>query len=404
MSNRKLKRRRPGTGTLRERSPGHWEIKFDLPPDGSGKRRSRFTTFRGTAKAAEGELRRLLSEVEKGVEIDPRLTVATFLERWLKGRAKIGAATRERYEALINRHIVPAIGAVHLAKLTSLRLEELYGELADNGLGAVTIKHVDRLLHTALEKAVQDRLISSNPVDHAETPEPDQKNRAPLTDDEYNAVLGAAKNTRYHAPLVVILGCGIRRGELLALTWRNVDLEAGVLRVVQAVEETKAHGLRFKGPKSTSGRRRVDLPAFVTDVLRDHRHQQRQEHLALGRGWTPDILVFGDPVTGGIWSPGGFTHKIRRLAASVGVKFSPHAGRHEHFSRLLAAGCHPKVAQLRAGHSSIKTTMDLYSHATDALQREAAQKMNDAYEEIRASGGKLVANAGLAAGENSEKL
>lgn len=209
---------------------------------------------------------------------------------------------------------------------------------------------------------------------------------------------------RYHAPLVVILGTGIRRGELLGLTWRNVDLDAGILRVVQAVEETKAHGLRLKGPKSTSGRRRIDLPSFVVDILRGHRHQQRQEHLAFGRGWTVDTLVFGNPVTGEIWSPGGFTHAIRRLAASVGVKFSPHAGRHEHFSRLLEAGVHMKVAQERAGHSSVKTTIDLYSHSSEALQAEAAQKMNTAFEKIRAVGGNSVAKSALLAGENIEKL
>jgi len=392
-------------GSMRQRTAGSWELKIELPPDGSGKRRCRFTTVKGTKREAQTELTRLLDEVRKGVEVDTKLTVAAYLERWLEGHAPtVSAATLERYETLVQRHIIPAIGGVRLAQLTGLRLSAFYGEKARAGLGAVTIRHIDRLLNTALRDAETDRLIPFNPVKHAKAPKVKVQKRQPLSDEEYNAIIWAAEGTRHYAPLVVILGCGIRRGELLALTWRNVDLDAARLAIVQAVEETKAHGLRLKAPKSEAGRRRIDLPEFVVGVLRDHRHQQRQEHLAFGRGWTPDTLVFADLITGGIWSPGGFTHALRRLAAGVGVMFSPHAGRHEHFSRLLAAGVHMKIAQERAGHSSVKTTLDLYSHSSEALQKEAAQKMNAAFEEIRAVGGNSVAKAARPANENIEKL
>jgi integrase len=392
-------------GHIRERS-GSWELKYDIAPDPvTGKRRIRYKTVRGSKRDAHRELRRLLGQVDDGLEVDAgKLTVAAYLDRWLEGHGPtVSAATREQYEALIQRHIVPALGGLPLAKVTGLRLSAFYGEKARVGLGPVGIRHIDRVLHTALSDAVKDRLIPVNPVEHAKAPKVNPRKRQPLSDDEYMAILGAAEGTHLKAPLVTILGTGIRRGELLALTWRNVDVDAGVLRVVQAVEETKAHGLRFKGPKTASGRRRVDLPGFVIEVFRDHRHRQQQDHLALGLGWTPDTLVFGEPL-GGIWSPGAFTKAITRLAASVGVKFSPHAGRHEHFSRLLAAGCHPKVAQLRAGHSSISTTMDLYSHASEALQREAASQMDDAFKKIQARGGNPVANDRRHGGENIKKL
>ena len=249
------------------------------------------------------------------------------------------------------------------------------------------------MLHTALKDAVRARLIATNAVDFAKAPRVGRRTRRALSDDEYMALLDAAEGTRMKAPLVTILGTGLRRGELLALQWRQVDLEAGTLQVIQAIEETKAHGLRIKEPKTAAGRRRVDLPGFVIGALQIHKRQQQEEHLTLGLGWTPDTLVFDDGL-GVVWSPGAFSKSMSRQANGVGVKFSPHAGRHEHFSRLLAAGCHPKVAQLRAGHSSIAVTMDLYSHSSEALQKEAAERMDNAFEGIRArAGGNPVAKA-----------
>jgi len=223
-------------GTMRKRGQS-WALKFDLPPDDSGKRRTRYRTFKGTKGEAEKELRRLLGEVDEGLDVDAgKLTVAAYLESWLEGHGPtVSAATRERYEALIRRHIVPSLGGVKLAKVTGLRLSAFYGEKIRDGLGAVTVRHVDRVMHMAFRDAVKGRLIPFNPVEHAKAPKIETRKRQPLTDDEYMAILGAAEGTHLKAPLVTILGTGLRRGELLALTWRNVDVEAGVLRVVQAI-------------------------------------------------------------------------------------------------------------------------------------------------------------------------
>lgn len=390
-------------GHIRKRS-GSWELKYDIGPDPvTGQRRMRSKTVRGAKRDAQRELRRLLGQVDDGIQVDAgKLSVGIYLDQWLEGHGPtVTAATRELYQRVIDRHIKPVLGAAPLAKLTSHQVSAFYGQQASQGradgrggLSALTVRNVDRVLHAALKDAVRTRLIAANPTEFAKVPRVERRARRALSDDEYLALLDAAEDTRLKAPLVTILGTGLRRGELLALTWRNVNLDADTLQVIQAIEETKAHGLRIKEPKSAAGRRRVDLPAFVVKVLQTHRRQQREEHLAFGLGWTPDTLVFpGD--LGEIWSPGSFTKAITRLAESVGVKFSPHAGRHEHFSRLLAAGCHPKVAQIRAGHSSISTTMDLYSHSTEALQREAAERMDNAFEGIRArAGGNPVAKAG----------
>lgn len=205
------------------------------------------------------------------------------------------------------------------------------------------------------------------------------------------ALLDRVKSGRLYAPILVILATGLRRGELLALKWRYVDLDAGVLFVVEAVEETR-EGIRIKDVKTAASWRRVDLPAFAIEALWDRQHEQKQEHLALGTGWSPDTLVF-DNGLGDIRRLRNFTKEVTRIAASIGITFTPHLGRHDHFTRLLETGVHPKVAQVRAGHSSIAVTMDVYSHATASLQRDATERMQHEFERIQEGGGNRVAKA-----------
>jgi integrase len=239
---------------------------------------------------------------------------------------------------------------------------------------------------------VRGRLIAINPVDEAKRPKVERKAKQTLSPEEFTALLDRANGGRLYAPILVILATGLRRGELLALKWRKVDTDADVLFVVEAVEETRG-GMRIKDVKTAASRRRVDLPAFAVEALRNHAKQQKEQHLALGIGWSPDTLVF-DNGLGEIWRPRNFTKEVTRIAASIGITFTPHLGRHDHFTRLLETGVHPKVAQVRAGHSSIAVTMDVYSHATDALQREATERMQDVFEQIQErSGGNRVAKA-----------
>lgn len=229
--------------------------------------------------------------------------------------------------------------------------------------------------------------MAFNPTDFVERPKVDRKPKRTLQEGEMSALLATAAGGSLHAPLFLIFATGMRRGELLALRWRHLDLDAAQAEIVQTVEDTKAGGLRLKDVKTAAGRRRVDLPSSAVQMLRSHGVRQKKFHLALGVGWTPDELVFSAPVSGGLWRPRNFTKAVTRLALAAGVKgFTPHAGRHDHFTRLLKAGIHPKVAQVRAGHSSVTVTMDVYSHATDGMQREAAERIDDI---LIASGGGL---------------
>ena len=149
----------------------------------------------------------------------------------------------------------------------------------------------------------------------------------------------------------------------------------------------------MRSSSPTASRRNIALPATAVAALRRHRLEQQQSYLKLGMPWSIDALVFGTPL-GEPWRPRNFSKAVSRLAKAVGVRFTPHRGRHDHFMRLLAGGTHPKVAQMRAGHASISVTMDIYSHAADLLQRPAAAQIDaELCRLLDAGDGVTVANA-----------
>jgi integrase len=187
----------------------------------------------------------------------------------------------------------------------------------------------------------------------------------------------ALKHSHVYWPVLLALATGLRRGEALALRWKNVDLDRGVIRVVESLEQTKA-GLRFKAPK-TDRARSVTLPAFAIQELRRMRKEQAENLLRLGIRQNEATLLCGRQ-DGEPLQPQSLTHEFQRFVARVNniprVRF--HDLRHTHATQLLAAGVHPKIAQERLGHSTVKTTLDLYSHVTATMQEDAAARVDAA--------------------------
>ena len=183
--------------------------------------------------------------------------------------------------------------------------------------------------------------------------------------------------TRLFAPIFLDLATGLRRGELLALRWTDIDFETGALTVNQALEQTKA-GLDFKAPKTKRSRRKIALSPSAVETLRTHLVNQMKERMALGLGRDAGGLVFaqhdGQPI-----SPMSFSQAYRRMVKRAGIKkVTFHSLRHSHATELLRVGVHPKVAQERLGHASIATTLDLYSHIMPGMQEDAALKIDGA--------------------------
>jgi integrase len=201
---------------------------------------------------------------------------------------------------------------------------------------------------------------------------------ATLTPEQSARLLDAVRHSHVYWPVLISLATGAQRGETLALRWRNVDLDRGTVRIVESLEQTKA-GLRFKSPK-TDRTRAVTLPGFAVEELRRRKREQAEDLLALGVRQTENTLVCArrdaEPL-----QPQPLTHEFPRFLSRLRdfprVRF--HDLRHSHATQLLLAGVHPKVAQERLGHSTISTTLDLYSHVTATMQEDAAGRLDAAF-------------------------
>jgi integrase len=384
------------TGHIRERSPGSFELRYTLGVDrATGKRRTATATVRGSRKDAEKELRRLLCALDSGEHVDPhRMTVRQWLMTWLDAtRQQVAPRTAERYAEIVNGFIVPALGKLPLTKLAPVHIQEAHNiwaadggrrDAKPGGLSPRTRRHIHRILSAALARAVEQQLVARNACDafKKRLPKVERREMTALTAEQSARLLVALWHTRVYWPALIALATGARRGEILALRWRNLDLDHGTMRIVESLEQTKA-GLRAKPPKGEKARA-VTLPGFAIDELRRLRRVQAESLLALGVRQDGNTLLCaradGEPL-----QPRSLTHEFARLVGRIKdlprVRF--HDLRHSHATQLLLAGVHPKIAQERLGHSTISVTLDLYSHVTATMQEDAAAKIDAAFRRAK---------------------
>lgn len=372
-------------GHIFRRSKTSWTIKHDIAPDPeTGRRRTRQVAVKGTKRDAERELTRILGEIERGGYVEPtRMTVGEWLVLWLSDYApsKVSAKTLERYAEILHAHLRPALGAIRLRDLTPDQVQAFYnrslasGRLdGQGGLSPQTVKHHHRLLSQALRRAKRSGHIDRNVCELVDPPTVERRDMAILDNAETSRLLRATEGRRIYMPILLALWTGMRRGEVLALKWRNVDLTRAELRVVQSLEQTR-EGLRFKAPKSGRGRV-IALSASIVQALRKHEIEQKKERLRLGPIYQDNGLVVAME-DGRPYRPHHITQTFRETARALGLAVRFHDLRHTHLSQLLAAGVHPKIASERAGHASVAITLDIYSHAVPSLQEDAAQRFDE---------------------------
>ena len=383
------------SGHIRQRSPGRWELRYSLGTDpASSERRVATTTVKGTRQAAEKELRRLLRTVDTGEHVDPsRLTLRSWLVKWLDTiRHELAPKTHERYSEIVNNFLIPALGNLALTKLAPSHIQDAYNRWAAigrldgkaGGLSPPTRRYIHVILKSALARAVEQQVLARNPADafKKRLPKVERKEMVTLSIEEAEHLLESIKATRTYWPVMLALATGMRRGEILALRWKNVEFDGATVRVVQSLEQTKS-GLRFKDTK-TSRKRAIKLPAFAVEELRRLKREQAEELLALGVRQSGETLVCCR-TDGEALQPRSVTQQFtlwrNRVKGLPRVRF--HDMRHSHATQLLADGVHPKIAQERLGHTSITTTMDLYSHVTATMQADAAARIDAAFREAK---------------------
>jgi integrase len=355
----------------------------------TGKRRPKWLSGYKTKRDAEVALRKLLTSQDDGSYIEPsQQTLAELVEDWLAAIAPtVRPSTHFSYSRNLRLHVLPTLGTVQLRRVDAGMLNSLYAQLlADGkrstaygggGLSARSTRYVHSIVHRALRDAVRWGRITRNPADAADPPRASATARPTMSTwsaGQLRSFLDFTEGHRLHAAFVTLATTGMRRGEALGLRWSDIDLVADRASIVQTVIMVE-HAVQIGSPKTPRSRRTVALDPGTVAVLREHRKEQLEERLMMGAGFTDHGLVFCRP-DGGPLHPERFSRTFAHEAARAGLPvIRLHDLRHTWATLALAAGLHPKIVQERLGHSNVSITLDIYSHVTEGLHSDAADRV-----------------------------
>ncbi|MCL5736933.1 MAG: site-specific integrase [Actinobacteria bacterium] len=372
-------RRGPNEGTICKRKDGRWVAVVNLGwEDGKRKRKSYYGE---TYEEVRGKLSDATKKRDDNIPLgDGRMTVESYLNTWLEQVVKPNCKplTYATYKSIVDNHLNKGIGTAKLAKLTPAQVRGLLNKRRDNGLSVRRVQLIREVLRNALNQAMKDGLVSRNVAALASGPKTVKNPVNPFDPEEVQTFLRAAKNDRLEALWTLTLATGLREGEVLALRWEDVDLEAGLLQVRHALQRVKGQGLQLVTPKSRSSLRTVAIPKIAVESLRQHRLKQKQEAAWGRKRWQDTGHVFTTKIGTALDS-----HRLwveyKKLLKAAGLRDQRfHDLRHCCASLLLTQGVSPRTVMETLGHSQISLTMNTYSHVVDALKQDAADRMDAA--------------------------
>ena len=355
------------------------------------ERRSGFATRRD----AERELAEIVSSVNGGTHVmRSSLTVGEYLlDEWLVATSppRVRPETWQDRRRNLAHHVVPRIGEIRLQDLAAPHLNRLYAALLEEGridgtggLSPTSVRRIHSMLRKALNDAVRWGLLSRNVSELADPPPAKlataarRRSMRTWSAEELRTFLAGTEDDPLHAMWLVAATTGVRRSELLGLSWADLDLEAATLTVRATVlPDAEGEYHLIEDQKSDLAARTIHLDVRTVDALRAHRLLIDQVRDQVGAGWRDHGLVFPRE-DGRWWNPPAISLAFRRAMRRVGVpRIRFHDLRHTHATLLLRAGVNPKVVSERLGHSSVAFTLDTYAHVMPGMQPEAAAKFSD---------------------------
>jgi integrase len=384
------KRRGHGEGSIYQRPDGRW-CAIVTVGYANGKQRRKYI-YGKTRKEVAEKLKEVLREQQLGVNIAPeRLTVETFLTTWLEDvvRRRLRPRVYETYAQIVRTHLVPHLGTIQLAKLTPEQVYRMLVLLADAGKAANTIRNVHAVLRRALNQALRWGKVNRNVATLVELPKPTRveaeqgagalqpRQMKMLSPSQAQRLLDTVAGHRWACVYHVALELGLRRGEILALRWTDIDLDRKVLAVTGTMHRHSGK-LNRDAPKTESSRRLLPLTDRLIAALQEHKARQDNERARLGEGWVDLDLVFTTGHGTAIEPHNLFDHFKAALRAAGLPKMRFHDLRHSCASILLAQNVHPRVIMEILGHSEIGTTMNLYAHVIPEVQQSAMQLLSQA--------------------------
>lgn len=279
----------------------------------------------------------------------------------------------------IQKHLLPTFGKMAVDQITSRTLRNFYRKKLDEGLSAKSVQLYHNLMKQILDYAVEENFIEKNPTYGIKPPKHRDRKRNVWTVEETKQFLRTIEGTKYEAFYVTAIFTGMRRGELLALKWSDIDFEKGKINIQRNLARISGEGLILKGLKTQHSYRQISISPYVVNILLNHKQDQDLLKKHIGNEYVDHGLVFCTE-TGNLRDPRNLLREFRELIKKAG---NPHCTihdlRHLHATLLLRDEFNPKIVQERLGHNNIQVTLDIYSHVTPDLQEEAAMHLEKSF-------------------------
>ena len=381
------KKRANGEGNIRKRKDGRWEGRYTAGYDpNTGKRINKNVLGRTQAEVKQ-KLAKAMAEAQHiDVSRSDEYTVATWLKTWyeLYAQPNVRTSTANRYDLMINTYTIPRIGNIKLSKLTGRNLQKLYKDLLEHGrvhqgkneapgLSSTTVHSVHLMLHCAFERAVKERLIPRNPTDDCIAPKVRKVEMKILPPEHMKAYLDAAQARGLLPMFYLELVSGLRKGELVALLWSDLDVESRTISVSKQYVRNPDGTRTLSQPKTDTSIRMVSIPQTAVDLL----IQEHEKH-------PDDPYMFPSPVTGEMYHPDSVVKLHEKILKDAGLEhINFHGLRHTFATMALQNGVDIKTVSNMLGHYDAGFTLRTYTHATRQKQDEAAQTMGNFMERVR---------------------
>ncbi|MDO4924845.1 MAG: tyrosine-type recombinase/integrase [Turicibacter sp.] len=369
-------------GGVRERSKGKWSYYFKYKDEFDNwktKEKGGFTS----KKEAQTALRKAITEFEEDGFLNKKTvyTLEQYIEYWFENVASLNLRhnTLKVYRSIMKNHIYPDLGHLKFEKITPVIIQNFITKKAKE-CGNTTIAHVRKVLNGTFELAVKQRLIKQNPLDFIERikKQQEEKEMRFLSRDEIDTVLREVSKDKYYLSILLAIHTGMRRGEVLGLTWDDIDLEEQVITInKQLLFRNKT--LILSPTKTKSSNRKFIIPSILAIELKKAKEDQESNRKYYDEHYYSEHNFVCCKEDGSPLNPDSLSHYIAKLSKSIDIPFKFHDLRHSHASLLLEAGVNVKVIQERLGHSNIGTTLDVYSHVSQRLERNSIDKFEQLF-------------------------
>ena len=380
-----------GGGTIRKRSDGRWEARYTLGIDPKTGKQIQKSVYGKTQKEVRQKLTAITAEIDDGTYIPPdKTTVEQWLTIWLKeymGDKKYG--TVRNYKNVCKYHIIPYIGQYRLSELKPYTIQALYNRLGreeddKKALSPKTIHNVHGVLSKALNQAVWNEMIRSNPAQLTTRPRKTRKEITTLSDEQIQKFGALVEQDNYRAILKFILFSGVRESEAIGLTWDCIDFDRGTIRIYrQMLKRTKEAGGYTLASLKNDKERLLTPPPMLLSMLKEQKREQVEQRMKAGpagRGWNSveeqkTGLVFTTEL-GDHYCPQTVYAHFKKIAKQIGAeKANVHSLRHTYAVLCLQNGDDVKTVQSNLGHATAAFTLDVYGHVSEKMKQDSANRM-----------------------------